>query len=532
MDSPPDIYTIKPRKSLIRITFLLMISRGLAFVLSFLREMIIAATFGVSKIVDAYSTAFAIPNVLYTLLTNVITTAFLPHFVTLSAQKGQAEANRSAQTLITHVLLILSVVAVSTAIFAPTLIQLLAPDFAPETTELAVRFLRVLIFGIISGAFFLFLQVLYQVQDQWVRPAITPIVANGIGVGILLMGVAWMGSYVLPWSWLIATLVLALMLLSGKAGKNFIRFTISNPNSKAFYFLAFPVALEGLFAGAVQIANRYLAVGVGEGELAAFSYAQRMYAMACDLVVASFIPALFPRLAESAAQQDKTEYQALIQKALLGTLLLTLGAVSILAGLSQPIVELLFERGVFTTQDTLKVSAIFFVFTGSLVFFLPLMVIYRSYHSIRKPIVPTTSVAFAVGITILISFLLIKSQQTKGLAIASMIGLGFQFIFMLSIGKRFGIVFPIKSVVKLMILGSIISGMIIFSLNKLNQSIRDVWQPEMVWGKIFILMGLMIVGSALFIGLAKLLRLPAIDEILSYLFAKVEKYRKKFNKHD
>ncbi len=72
----------------------------LSRVLGLVREMAMAALFGNGRVLDAFTTAFAIPNLARSLFgEGALSTAFLPLLVREQAQNGQASANRLASAV-------------------------------------------------------------------------------------------------------------------------------------------------------------------------------------------------------------------------------------------------------------------------------------------------------------------------------------------------------------------------------------------------------------------------------------------------
>ncbi|RUM94391.1 MAG: murein biosynthesis integral membrane protein MurJ, partial [Thiothrix sp.] len=118
-----------------------LISRLLGFV----RDMVIAVTFGATGITDAFFVAFRIPNLLRRMFAEgAFAQAFVPVFTEYKEQRGKAEV----KDLIDHVsgtlALILSIITIIGVLAAPLLIYLFAPGFAsePERQALATQMLR------------------------------------------------------------------------------------------------------------------------------------------------------------------------------------------------------------------------------------------------------------------------------------------------------------------------------------------------------------------------------------------------------
>ncbi|MDK9700008.1 MAG: hypothetical protein OEM52_07685 [bacterium] len=432
----------EPRKSLLHVTGLLFVSRGFGWALGFVRELSIAALFGASRMVDAFTAAVFFPLTLFGTAASVLSTTLIPHFIGLKADFGEEEARRSLRAIQTQLLLITATLTALTILFAPQLIRWIAPMFTPEESALAQRFLRIAMPGVIGGVLFLILQNVYQLYDKWTAPAISPLLANVAGLLALFLGAWWFGAEAMAWSWLATMLVVPLALLFGKIGRSTLRPMLFDRHLAGFYRMALPMLLAALLGQSVQFINRYLASGLPVGELSALAYAQRTYMMCVELVVATIIPALFPRLSESAVSCSRDEYRRLLNKAILGVSFITLLGATVLAGVTLPVVRLAFERGAFVATDSIRVASILTILCGSLTVFIPLLVLYRAFYAERNTLVPTVVLAGTIAIDVALNFLLIKPLGTPGLAIASFTGLALQLIILTYIAPRFRVELP------------------------------------------------------------------------------------------
>ena len=142
-----------------------MISR----LLGILRDRILAGEFGAGEVLDAYYTAFRIPDLLYNLLIlGALSAGFIPVFSALIKKMKKAdddsylyqeEENKEAWDLVSNILnvliIILSFFSILGFIFSPQLIKIIAPGFSPEmqsitTTLTRIMFLSPLFLGISS----------------------------------------------------------------------------------------------------------------------------------------------------------------------------------------------------------------------------------------------------------------------------------------------------------------------------------------------------------------------------------------------
>src|SRR5437868_9040068 len=99
-------------------------------VLGVVRETVLAALFGAGNDMDAFNVAFRIPNLLRDLFAEgAMSSAFVPTFTEYQQKRGQDEAWGFGRQLIVTLVLVLTVLCVLGALFAPWLVRAFAPGF-------------------------------------------------------------------------------------------------------------------------------------------------------------------------------------------------------------------------------------------------------------------------------------------------------------------------------------------------------------------------------------------------------------------
>src|SRR6266704_4317049 len=113
--------------------------------LGLIREMVIAALFGASRNMDAFLTAFRAPNMLRDLFAEgALSTAFVTTFSRRIATEGDKSAWNLASKVATLTVVFMSAVSLLGVLFAPVLIDILAPGFPAEKAELTVLLTRIM----------------------------------------------------------------------------------------------------------------------------------------------------------------------------------------------------------------------------------------------------------------------------------------------------------------------------------------------------------------------------------------------------
>jgi putative peptidoglycan lipid II flippase len=112
-------------------------------ILGLVREIVTAAWFGASGVLDAFNVAFTLANLARQLLAEgALSASFVPVFSRVLKEKGSAEAENLARQAFT-VLLAAAGIAVAVGILvSPLLVGIMAPGFDPVKAALAVSLTR------------------------------------------------------------------------------------------------------------------------------------------------------------------------------------------------------------------------------------------------------------------------------------------------------------------------------------------------------------------------------------------------------
>lgn len=141
-----------PRSSIVRSAALLAGLTALSQALGFLRDVVIAATFGAGARLDAYFVAQGLMNLVLGFVVGALAKSVVPTVARRVAAGRRAEASRTVRTAVTACCLVLGVVGVLAGVFAETLVQLLAPGFDGDTAATAVLLTRVVLLATVPIA--------------------------------------------------------------------------------------------------------------------------------------------------------------------------------------------------------------------------------------------------------------------------------------------------------------------------------------------------------------------------------------------
>ena len=335
-------------------------------VLGFIRDILIASFLGSGPVAEAFIIAFTLPNMFRRLFAEgAFNIAFIPMLSKRLSSKNNAE-KFSSDALSLLIILLLALTAIA-EIFMPSFVFILASGFTIDSRfELSINFGRVTFPYIFLISISAFLGGILNSLNKYSVTAAIPLLLNiffilGLFIAYLLdWDFGWTLTFCVP----IAGLFQLLLMIVFLAKQNFkVRLKVPQltPEMRRLIKIAVPAALAG---GVIQInlvVGRQVA-SYFEGAIAWLNYADRIFQLPLGVVGIAIGVVLLPNLSKTSSQKTIYESNNIINRSTEFALFLTLPATCILLIIPYPIITILFERGAFTSLDTVNTSKALFIY--------------------------------------------------------------------------------------------------------------------------------------------------------------------------
>jgi putative peptidoglycan lipid II flippase len=409
-----------------------VLSRALGLV----RDQVIAFTFGATAGTDAYVLARTVPTILYDLLVgSVITAAFVPVFV--QHARDERQLWRLVGTILSLAGLAFAALAVLLAMLAEPLVDVIGSGFAePAQRRLAADLMRVALVSVVfQGLAGVLTSALYA-QNRFVLPAFATATYNaGIIVGVLLLA-STLGVSALPVGLVVGAL--AQFALQAAGLRRFWRayrprLDLADPAVRRILTLGGTVALGLLVTIAGQLIDRNLASRLPAGSLSSMQYATGIIQFPLGIVGIATSYAVLPTLSRfgGGPEQSLERYREALVFGMKLVLLLMLPALAGLVALAQPLVAVLFERGAFHPEDTLRTAAVFQAYAPQLpltgIDYLLINAFYARQNARTPVLVGVVCVLIYLGVALA----LIAPLGVVGLALANAVQNGSHAVILL-----------------------------------------------------------------------------------------------------
>src|SRR3989440_3673562 len=361
-------------------------------VLGFARDMVVALAFGAGPITDAFFVAFRIPNILRRLLAEgALSTAVIPVFTDYAVNHPRGELVRMLRAILAAALLVLGVTTLVGVLAAPWLLSVIAPGFSePGQRDLAVLLTRVMFPYLILVGLAAFAMGVLNSQGRFFVAALGPAVLN---VG-MIAAVLFLARRLDP-----PIVALAIGVLVGGVGQLLVQL----PGLRALGLLVPPSrelrhpalgrvarlllpAVFGLAAVQVMVfVNTLLASLLPAGSISFLYYADRVMEFPLGIFGIALASASLPAMSRQAAEGDTRALADTLNFALRLAVYICVPATVGLLVLRMPITRVLFERGRFTSADTVAPAQALSGHAVRLVAFAAARITPQAFYALRRP---------------------------------------------------------------------------------------------------------------------------------------------------
>ena len=399
----------------------------LSRILGFLRDMVIANFFGAGMAADAFFVAFRIPNLWRRLVgEGSLTISFIPIYTEYLTQKSEEETREVTHIAFTIAGVFLLILTLLGILFSPILIRIIAPGFIqiPEKFQLTVTLNQIIFpYLFFMGLFALCMGILNS-HRHFFAPAIAPIFLN---ISIIVSVFLFYHTFRVP------VMTLALGVLAGGVIQFLFQipflwkkriafqfnFNFRHPAIKRIGLLMIP----GLIGTAVYQINVFIdtifASFLPSGSVSYLFYADRLMEFPLGIFAMAIGMASLPSLSTLASQGKMEEFKETLSFTFRLTAFISIPAMVGLISLKTPIINLLFQRGVFDYGATEMTAKALFFYCVGLWAIAGARTIAPAFYSLQDTRTPLKIGLICLGANVAFIAILIHPLKHGGLALAT-----------------------------------------------------------------------------------------------------------------
>lgn len=370
----------------------------LSRVLGLVREIVVRQNLGVSSLeATAFDIASRFPEAIFLIIAGgAIGSAFIPTFAAYFAGDDEQGGWRLFSAVINLATMIVTVTAAVIALFATPVVQFFYADNIaqqPALLPLTVSLMRVMLLStVIFGASGVIMGAL-NARQHFLLPALAPTIYNlGIIAGGIL-GADWpIGAAMgLAWGTNIGALGHFLIQLPGlrqQRARYAAVVSVRDPGVRQVLRLMAPRVLGLSFSEVNKFIILFLTGSMTLGTLPVLNTALRLIIMPQGILGQALGIAAFPTLATMAARGAYGEMRRILSDSLRLLMFLGIPITVLLMMLSQPIVAILYERGMFDAAATELVAFALIFYAVGLVALAALEVVARTFYALSDTLTP------------------------------------------------------------------------------------------------------------------------------------------------
>ncbi len=409
---------------IIKIFFLTFTSK----ILGFIRDITIAAIFGMNHETDAFFISFKLSNILRKFFAEgAFSYVFIPM---LSKYKNNKNKINEFISSIYIILLICMVIISSTGIiFTKQIICITSPGFLkqPEKLLLTIKILKITFSYICLICLTSFISSILNTWNKFTPSFTHPIILN---ITIILFTLynyknTHPNIFMLPWAVIIGGI---LQLIFQKTYLNKIpvklHFSQINIKNKKIYKTIKNMFLAMLNISVNQI-NQIINIAISsyfiKGSISWIYYADKLTELPVNILGTTISTIILPNLSQKYHQKDKKGFSILINKIIKIILIISIPISLGIIILSKNITFILLKHGNFCIFDIIMITKILINYTLGLTGFILLKIFTACYYSQFNNKTPTNISIINLIINQIINFFTLKIFKHTGLALSTTI---------------------------------------------------------------------------------------------------------------
>jgi len=522
------------RTQFVRPVALLMAAQVLDKGLYLVREGLVTARFGASALTDAFAVGLYVSNFVLTLLRPLIEDTFIPVYVERLAF-DRASAQRLLGTVGILILALTGLAAALMSVFAPQVAQFVAPGFSAETLALATRVVRVMVLFTLVLALTNFSLSALTAYRAYRLVGLSPLSATAVVIIALWFFSERLGIQSLTWGLVAGTVVQLAILATGLWRRQSLAAQQDTPRCPAIPRPATMLRVDdGLPAlakfTALMMVVRFVSMSVGwldrslgsrlaEGSVAALSFAINVYQLPLQVCTLAVTTVVIVQFSWHVARKDTEQLGRDLNLALRIAAFFLIPATVALIVLREPIVRVLYERGLFDAQDTAMTASLLLFYTLGLYPQSVAFIVVRLFLARKEAHLVLLIFVVGTAVHILLDLMLVGPLQQAGIALATSAGVTSMAATGLLLARhRLGPLGGRAVLLSLARNGLAAAGMGLglYAMLQLVALLPTVGRPTGVWAaSAWVLAACTVAGLAVYLAIAYLFKTPELQILIA-----------------
>ena len=432
------------RARIARAAGIMSIATFISRILGYIKDMVFAFFFGATGISDTFVVAFRVPNLLRELFAEgSMSSAFIPVLTEYRTNYSEEEAQRLVRITFTFIIVFVGSICVLGIVFAPPIVSLIAPGFlgVPEKFSLTVLLTRIMFPFLLSISLAALAMGALNTRKVFFTPALAPAMLNITIITTMLLLVPVLSQPIVS---------VALGVMIG----GFVQFAFQLPSYfrkgyslrfdfffrhgglKKISLLILPATIGMAVAQINIFISTILASYLPQGSNTYLYYSMRLIQFPIGIFGVAMGMAALPALSEHAVKGNIYKLREDFSYALRLLFFITVPSMAGLMALGEPIVNLLFQRGVFDHKATIGTTDALLFYSMGIWAVVGVRVVTATFYSLQDTKTPVKIAVVSMMTNILMSLLLMGPLRHSGLAFANAIASSVNFTLLIFLLRR------------------------------------------------------------------------------------------------
>jgi putative peptidoglycan lipid II flippase len=402
------------------------------------KELVVASKFGTGDTLDAFLIALLVPAFITNVVSSSFNAALIPTYIRVREQEGTKAAQRLFAGATVWIFVLLGSATILMVVTAPLYLPLIARGFTREKLDLTFKLLCSLAPVVLLETFMTSWRATLNAGEHFSLVALAPIFTPIMTILFLLVLHSW-GIFNLA-----AGLVFGAVLEMVAIGISLYQKGISlmpkwygfDSHLRQVASQYIPAVTGSLLMNTATIVDQSMAAMLSPGSVASLNYGNRVIALPITLITTALSTAVIPYFSKMVALEDWKNVRHTLNRYLGIIFALTVPLTGFLLLFSELIVQLLFQRGSFTANDTHLVAQIQFCFAFQIPFYIGNILLARLIISMRLNHILMRVSAFNLVINIILNYIFMRWIGIKGIALSTSFVYLFSFIYMFVLANQ------------------------------------------------------------------------------------------------
>ncbi|WP_036487791.1 murein biosynthesis integral membrane protein MurJ [Myxosarcina sp. GI1] len=396
------------------------------------KELVIAWRFGTSDEVDAFLIAMVFSSLVINIIAESLAPAFIPVYIKVIEREGKRSAQKLLEGVSISSLILLLVATILMVAIAPLCLPFVASGFDSDKLQLTFYLLCAIApFTFLTGISVIWRAVL-NARERFSLASLSPIMIPLTTIVLLFVAKSW-GMFALAGGLVFGTIFILIILAIPLLRQNVSLLPKWNGLDKNLHLIVvqyFPIAAGSLLICSTAPVDQTMAAMLPAGSVAALNYGHRLISSFVSLVSTAISAAVIPYFSKMIARQNWQEVNRTLRQYMRAIFLVTVPLALLFIIFSKPLVQLVFQRGSFTAEDTLIVSQIQSLYAIKIPFYLGDLLLLRVISTMSKNHILSWVSAFNLLVNIVLNYIFMQWIGVKGIALSTSCVYVFSFLIL------------------------------------------------------------------------------------------------------